>query len=111
MVYYEYINLSYRILLKCKYEQSKKGKLMENEKSYYEIREVDSMGFANVWTIQAKSLRSAKRQATLKRIYSNTTLSIYRVYKTGNDCVAMRDPIMHPLGATGAEWRHPYYDY
>ena len=59
----------------------------------YRIVERGVMGFSNTWTIKAKSLTSAKRQASIKQTCVNTCLYIYEEVAGELINIATRGPL------------------
>lgn len=72
----------------------------------YVIQEKETSGFGTEWNITAKSLTSAKRQASRLQKYINTTLRVYEIYN--GRCVPVAEK--GPLEREGSKWSDIKYD-
>ena len=61
--------------------------IKEIKMNEYHITETDPFGFTDDWDIKAKTLTSAKRQASRAQGFIHTTLSIYLIDKECADCL------------------------
>lgn len=54
---------------------------MKHTKDTYKITETNyKTGYEATWVYNAKTLSSAKRQASIKRVYTNTDLTIHKIH-------------------------------
>lgn len=68
-----------------------------NTKDTYKITETNyKTGFKKTWQVKAKTLNSAKRQATMSRTHTNTNLNIYKMHDNDvTELMAMKGPILY----------------